>query len=312
MLRRTFASLLLGAPLAAFAHDHEKAGAKDAITKFKCCPFAAAGITHPIYVAGSGPAVLLLHELPGLMPEDIAFALQLSDRYTVYLPLMFGKPGEGDSWFRGEFLRVVLRTPCWGSEFHCASTTSIGAIVGWLSKLCLDIDKRQKGGGLAVIGNCLTGSVPLALMADDEVRPKLRCSVLSQPAVPLGPFPFPKQLTFDGRIAVGLTPEQLNKAANSRVPTLAFRFIDDPLVPQERLEALVTLFPRDPNMFEFYPVFPDFNCRKWAGKGHNHHSVLTVDTCTDSGSNGEKAREKLYSFLSKHLEQPATSSQKAP
>ena len=167
------------------------------------------------------------------MPEDIHMARLLAARaYTVYVPLLFGKPGDGNSFLRDTVLRVFFRTPCWGPRFACASKSSLGTIAAWVAALSLHINSLQGGAGLAVMGNCLTGSLPLALMADASVRPALRCAVLSQPALPLGPWPFPKPLTLAAKTSLGVSESDLRKAALSGVPVLAFRFIDDPVVPQ--------------------------------------------------------------------------------
>lgn len=55
-------------------------------------PFQHAGTSHPVYVGGEGPPILLMHELPGLLHE----CRQLADKlvnvgFQVYMPLMFGE-----------------------------------------------------------------------------------------------------------------------------------------------------------------------------------------------------------------------------
>jgi len=45
----------------------------------------------PVYRQGSGPAVILIHELLGLTPQVIAFADRIrAAGHTVYLPVLFG------------------------------------------------------------------------------------------------------------------------------------------------------------------------------------------------------------------------------
>jgi hypothetical protein len=56
--------------------------------------FTHGGISHPIYSTGNGPPVVVLHELPGMMPECIDLGLILAQRFRVHLPPLFGKPGE--------------------------------------------------------------------------------------------------------------------------------------------------------------------------------------------------------------------------
>src|SRR5262245_55615893 len=43
----------------------------------------------------AGPAVLLLHELPGLTPEDMLLGYRIAQQgFQVYLPVLFGKVGQ--------------------------------------------------------------------------------------------------------------------------------------------------------------------------------------------------------------------------
>jgi dienelactone hydrolase len=58
-----------------------------------------------VYRAGVGPAVIVIHEIPGIHPGMLAFARRLLEAgYTVYLPSLFGRPGQpastGRSWGR--------------------------------------------------------------------------------------------------------------------------------------------------------------------------------------------------------------------
>lgn len=53
------------------------------------------GTKHRIYIGGSGPPVVVLHELPGLTKADLGFAKRLIESgYTALVPLLFGNPGE--------------------------------------------------------------------------------------------------------------------------------------------------------------------------------------------------------------------------
>ena len=56
--------------------------------------FAAEGVTHPTYRRGTGPGVIVVHELPGITPEVITFAEEVVDAgFTVIMPKLFGTPG---------------------------------------------------------------------------------------------------------------------------------------------------------------------------------------------------------------------------
>lgn len=45
------------------------------------------------YYQGNEPAVVIMHELPGMIPECVDLARKVaSSGFTVFLPLLFGKP----------------------------------------------------------------------------------------------------------------------------------------------------------------------------------------------------------------------------
>ncbi len=55
----------------------------------------ADGVTHPTYRKGTGPGVIVIHEIPGLTPEVIGFGEEVvAAGFTVVMPHLFGKPEE--------------------------------------------------------------------------------------------------------------------------------------------------------------------------------------------------------------------------
>ena len=51
------------------------------------------GKTHPVYRTGSGPAVIVIHEIPGLTPLVAEFGRKVAERgMTAVLPDLFGTP----------------------------------------------------------------------------------------------------------------------------------------------------------------------------------------------------------------------------
>jgi len=57
--------------------------------------FSDSGIAHPVYRRGSGPGVAVIHELPGMSAACIGLANEIAGHgFSVYLPLLFGKPGD--------------------------------------------------------------------------------------------------------------------------------------------------------------------------------------------------------------------------
>ena len=54
----------------------------------------ADGATHPTYRKGTGPGVIVIHEIPGLTPDVIGFGEEVvAAGYTVVMPHLFGTPG---------------------------------------------------------------------------------------------------------------------------------------------------------------------------------------------------------------------------
>ena len=50
--------------------------------------------TKTVYVAGTGPAVIVMHEMPGISPHVARFARWVRDAgFTVYMPSLFGRDG---------------------------------------------------------------------------------------------------------------------------------------------------------------------------------------------------------------------------
>ena len=51
------------------------------------------GVSHPTYRKGTGPGVIVIHEIPGITPTVIAFAQEVVDAgFTVVMPSLFGTP----------------------------------------------------------------------------------------------------------------------------------------------------------------------------------------------------------------------------
>jgi dienelactone hydrolase len=223
-----------------------------------------------VYVKGSmgDPPVLLLHEIPGLLPETVCFADALVRRgYRVYMPLFFGRFGRHASALR----RMAV---CAGPNINCVSTRE-SPVVSKLRTLRDRIAAQHGGRKLGVIGMCMSGGMPLAL-AEKNVE----AVVLSQPALP---FP----LTAATRRALGVSVGSLLKAKSAEVFVLRIRFERDCLVPQERFDAIAEAIPAD--HLETIQV-PSTDPRE--------HSVLTVES---HNPHAREAIEHAFDFLDRHL-----------
>ena len=56
--------------------------------------FTHDGLTRSVYSRGTGPAVIVIHEIPGLHPGVVEFAERVVDAgFSVRMPSLFGTPG---------------------------------------------------------------------------------------------------------------------------------------------------------------------------------------------------------------------------
>jgi len=197
------------------------------IPGFDRVSFAHAGREHDVFRAGTGPAVVVIHELPGLHPGVVTFGRVLADAgYGVYLPSLFGRPGEPLT--AAATLRSVARV-CLAREFRIlADRTS--PVASWLRALAARAYEERGGRGVGAVGMCFTGGFALAM----AVEPSMLAAVLSQPALPA---PIGRR----GRAGLGLDPDDLARVkqrAAHELGVLGLRFTGDRGCPAERFQRL--------------------------------------------------------------------------
>ena len=74
------------------------------------------GVTKRVYVAGSGPAVIVMSEMPGISPYVSRFARWVRDAgFTIYMPSLFGRDGAVPGAEEG---MEVFQRACVSSEFR--------------------------------------------------------------------------------------------------------------------------------------------------------------------------------------------------
>src|SRR4030095_6062779 len=65
-----------------------------ALQGFDSFSFNHGGAMRTVYARGRGPAVVVMHEIPGITPQVEEFARRVADEgFRVYLPNLFGTPG---------------------------------------------------------------------------------------------------------------------------------------------------------------------------------------------------------------------------
>jgi hypothetical protein len=118
----------------------------DRSAEFRAFDFTHDRRPHEVFRGGSGPAVLVLHEIPGLHPGVIDFARRLiAAGYSVYLLSLYGGPAAPA---KGREIAPSILRVCVAREFtKLADRTS--TVGGWLRALAASAYRECGGRGSA-------------------------------------------------------------------------------------------------------------------------------------------------------------------
>src|SRR5438270_13124238 len=137
------------------------------------------GVAKKVYVAGTGPAVIVMAEMPGISPHVARFSRWVRDAgFTVLMPSLFGRDGAVPSAEEGT---EVFRRACVSAEFRAFAANESSPVTRWLHALARLAHAECGGPGVGAIGMCFTGNFALTMM----LEPAMLAPVLSQPALPL-------------------------------------------------------------------------------------------------------------------------------
>lgn len=214
--------------------------------------FTAATLTRSVYRRGEGPAVIVVHEIPGITPTVLRFAEEVVEAgFTVFMPSLVGTPGRGPS---AAYLANSLVRVCIAREFTTWATGSTSPVVAWLRALAHSAHREVGGVGVGAVGMCFSGGFALGMMVDDiMVAP-----VLSQPSLP---FALGARRSAD----LGLSPDDAVVVADRAAQgcqVLGLRFAGDRMVGQ-RFSALRDL------------LGDSFTAIELPSTASSDHSVLT-------------------------------------
>lgn len=244
------------------------------------------GATRTVYRLGTGPAVVVMHEIPGITPEVERFARIVAQAgFSVFLPHLFGTPGKPLSlpYALGQIARA-----CVSREFSVLAANASSPITDWLRALCRHAHAECGGPGVGAIGMCLTGNFALALMVD----PTIMAPVLSQPSLPFG-------VTARHRAALHVSDDAL-ATIRARVadgcPVLGLRFTHDPMCPGERFDTL-----RRELGSGFEAIEIDSGPSNPHGIGRMAHSVVTTDLVDAAGHPTRAALDRVLGFFAERL-----------
>jgi dienelactone hydrolase len=248
--------------------------------------FEHGGVAHPVYRAGEGPAVIVIHEIPGITPLVAAFGTRVVDAgFSAVMPSLFGEPGRAVS---GGYVLGSLLRGCVSREFSNMAMRATSTKTVWLRALARAEHERCGGPGVGAVGMCFTGGFALAMMVDDAMI----APVLSQPSLP---FPFGK----DRKQDLGISDTDLAtikaRAAEGQC-VLGLRFTGDRVVPAERFQRL-----RDELGDRFLSVEIDSSPGNVHGIRKGAHSVLTEDLVDEPGHPTREALDRVLAFFGERL-----------
>ena len=193
----------------------------DVLDGWERASFSAAGFTHDTYRKGSGPGVIVIHEVPGITPSVAAFAEDVVERgFTVVMPDLVGTPGKPVS---PPYLASSLAKVCISKEFTSWALNTTSPITSWLRALARAMHLELGGPGIGAVGMCFSGGFALGMMVDEVMV----APVLSQHSFPIA------RGRGEGSGNLGLSPDDeaavIQRAADG-CQVLGLRFTEDKAV----------------------------------------------------------------------------------
>lgn len=264
------------------------------LANFERTSFAHDGKTRTIFRLGSGPAVIVIAEMPGITPKLAEFAERVAAiGCTAVMPHLFGDPGR-DPLPSGRFtpraamyLMSSIVPTCISKDFTVWATGKTSPVVGWLRALAASEHERCGGPGVGAIGMCFTGGFALAMATDDRIL----APVLAEPSLPVGGKR--QKRTID------ISPADLavvkKRCADDRLRVLGMRFKNDRYVPDERFAFL-----RAELGDAFVGVELDDEDANPAGV-MKPHSVLTEHLIDEPGTKTRAALDQVLDLFRERL-----------
>ncbi len=255
----------------------------DTLGDFESRQLEFLGNTKRVFVAGKGPAVIVMTEMPGISPHVARFARWVRDAgFTVWMPDLFGVAGKPVS--NGYVAKSILKG-CISREFKAFAANESSPVIQWLRKLAAHAHPLCGGKGVGAIGMCFTGNFALSMM----LEPAMLAPVLSQPSLPMG-----------RAAGMHIAPDEL-AAVKKRLDAenftvLAYRFAGDSFCKAERFAA----YERALGDRFVGRVLPD-SAANPDSPMKNPHSVVTLHLIDRAGEPTVKARDEILGFFATRL-----------
>lgn len=257
------------------------------LSDYQRSEFAHAGMQFGVFTRGTGPAVLVLTEIPGISPHVLGFADRLvALGFTAVLPDLFGTAGRSHEDAGATLYGLsTLAKLCVRHEFTMFATNRTSPVVDWLRELGRVQHARCGGPGIGVVGMCFTGGFALAMATE----PNVLLPVMAQPGLPAI---FPGTAADPGCSRVDLA----RVVARQDVPVIGLRFHGDPLCPPQRFATLKAALGE-----RFIAVELDQKHGHPANPLSAHHSVMTRSLIDEPGQPTHDALQLVLRMLREKL-----------
>ena len=262
----------------------------DPLDDFEPRTIAVDGIGKRVHVAGTGPAVIVMTEMPGISPHVARFARWVRDAgFTVYMPSLFGRDGAVPDAEEG---KAIFKRACIGAEFRAFGANASSPVTQWLRGLARHAHAACGGPGVGAIGMCFTGNFALSMM----LEPAMLAPVLAQPTLPL-----------DDPAGLEIAPDELaavrERLDREDLTVLAYRFDGDRFCRAERFDAYRRALG---NRF-VDRVLPDAAANRdnlppfFRDVVGGPHSVVTVHLIDEAGQPTLQARDEILAYFAMRL-----------
>ncbi len=265
----------------------------DPLDDFDVRQVSLEGVTRVVRTAGTGPAVIVMTEMPGISPYVARFSRWVRDAgFTVYMPSLFGRDGAVPDAEEGA---AVFQRACMSAEFRAFAANQSSPVTQWLRTLARLAHGECGGPGVGAIGMCFTGNFALTMM----LEPAMLAPVLAEPALPL-----------NDPAGLEIAPEELaavrDRLEREDLTVMAYRFKGDRFCKAERFAAYAQALgerfvghelPDSAANPDTAPFFEQVVA--------SPHSVVTAHLIDEAGQPTIAARDEILAFFARRLA-PAT------
>lgn len=256
---------------------------RDTLDDFEHRSIELLGKARLVHVGGTGPAVIVMSEMPGISPYVARFARWVRDAgLTVYMPSLFGRDGVMPG-VPGTML--TLARTCISREFRAFSANASSPVTRWLRALAALAHGECGGCGVGAIGMCFTGNFALNMMLEKSVI----AAVLSQPSLPL----------HDGA-GLAIHPDELDRVKQrleeDDLTVRAYRFEGDTFCPAAKFAA----YEKALGARFVGTVLPDSAANPDAPL-KTPHNVVTLHLIDEEGQPTVEARDEILGFFRARL-----------